>query len=417
MIFQMVKPNNDGFPYQFPPDNSKEKTGFSPQGTGNEELDKAIALAGYAYDPNQDIFYSVMDPWQRNVGYCRLYDEAAAPWGMIIDCEPIYFEYGEKKWMIAFWKGQYDLVTGGEIGIYAEAFELSIPGLFSGTFYKAATDAECLQMSYTLKRDGVTLFSREGRHWWLTGFKLGEFSEPSDLTMDVSITFDDNLMCTAFLNAFREVGYSDNEFSVNGNTVSFIFATPLSPQPFTRTAATDWIIQRKNELLCKKYQEITGEQLTFPEKLKAIEEQAPDIYQKVMKLGKNQLLFDKYQEITGVSQDFQDKVRINEEQSLEGYQENNKLEKNHPLYDKYEKFTGMPQNYHAKVNSIEFEDPDLNKTISKKTKKESSETWVVSIVFGLFIIFWLVQGKTNTRELINLKNMILQQLKKNSKKK
>ncbi len=40
-----------------------------PQGTGNAELDKAIEIAGYSYDPKQDIFYSTMDPWQRNVGY------------------------------------------------------------------------------------------------------------------------------------------------------------------------------------------------------------------------------------------------------------------------------------------------------------------------------------------------------------
>lgn len=59
--------------------------------TSNNEDDiyKAIEAAGYSYDPKQDIFYSNMDAWQRNMGYCRLYDEAAAPMGMIIDCEPI----------------------------------------------------------------------------------------------------------------------------------------------------------------------------------------------------------------------------------------------------------------------------------------------------------------------------------------
>src|SRR5665647_1009964 len=79
-----------------------------PEGTGSDELDKAIEIAGYSYDQKQDIFYSTMDPWQRDIGYCRLYDELAAPLGMITDCEPIHFEYLEKKWMIGFWKGQYD---------------------------------------------------------------------------------------------------------------------------------------------------------------------------------------------------------------------------------------------------------------------------------------------------------------------
>jgi hypothetical protein len=30
---------------------------------------------------------------------------------MIIDCEPNHFEYRGKKWMLSFWKGQYDMVT------------------------------------------------------------------------------------------------------------------------------------------------------------------------------------------------------------------------------------------------------------------------------------------------------------------
>lgn len=30
------------------------------------------------------------------MGYCYLYDEACAPFGMIIDFEPIHFEYDDK---------------------------------------------------------------------------------------------------------------------------------------------------------------------------------------------------------------------------------------------------------------------------------------------------------------------------------
>lgn len=63
----------------------------------NDELYKAIETAGYLYNPKQDIFYSRKNAWQRNMGYCRLYDEAEAPSGMIVDCEPIYFEYDEKN--------------------------------------------------------------------------------------------------------------------------------------------------------------------------------------------------------------------------------------------------------------------------------------------------------------------------------
>jgi hypothetical protein len=72
------------------------------KGTGNEDLDKIIAIGGYSYDPQQDIFYSNMDAWQREFGYCRLYDEAATPLRLIMDCEPIYFDFKEKHWLIEF---------------------------------------------------------------------------------------------------------------------------------------------------------------------------------------------------------------------------------------------------------------------------------------------------------------------------
>lgn len=258
-----------------------------PQRTGNDELDKTIEVAGYSYDPVQDIFFSTMNPWQRNVGYCRLYDEAAAPLGMIIDSEPIYFKYQEKKWMIGLWKGQYDLVTGGEIGFYEGVLDLDILGVFSGTFYNAVSNVDRLQMSYTLKKNGTTLFTREGKHWWLTGFKLGEFSEPSELQMETIITFENALMRDAFVTGLRDAGYLDRSINIVENAVSFVFDIPHTPQPLTRTEKTDRVIQRKNKFLCEKYQEITEPYDTFPNKVKAIEEQAPEIYEQILTMGKN----------------------------------------------------------------------------------------------------------------------------------
>ena len=256
------------------------------QGTGDPELDKAIAIAGYAYDPAQDIFISNMDPWQRNVGYCHLYDEAAALMGMIIDCEPIYFQYRKVKWMIGFWKGQYDLVTGGEIGIYTAAFDLDIPGFPRHTFYTSVSNADLLQMSFDLNKNGHTLFTREGKHWWLTGFRLGEFSEPAELQMDIKIALEDADMREAFVSGLQNAGYSVNDFTVNGSTVNFIFAQPHTRQPLTRTAITDGIIQKKNELLCAKYQEITEDYPNLPDKIKAIEEKAPEMYDRTIKFGR-----------------------------------------------------------------------------------------------------------------------------------
>jgi len=265
-----------------------------PEGTGNDELDKAIEIAGYSYDPKQDIFYSTMDPWQRDIGYCRLYDELAAPMGMIIDCEPIHFEYLGKKWMIGFWKGQYDLVTGAEIGVYTKANDLNILGFLRGAYYDCVSNTDLLKMSYTLKKNGNTLFTREGQHWWLTGFKLGEFSDPSELTMDITITLHNVMMRDAFVNGLWDAGYPLDEFTRNGATVSFTFGNTHTPPPITRTPVTDRIIQRKNELLCEKYQVITGSSNNIQDKVKAIEEQAPEMYEKIIRTGKSKQFYETF---------------------------------------------------------------------------------------------------------------------------
>ena len=265
-----------------------------PKGTGNDELDNAIEIAGYSYDQKQDIFYSTMDPWQRDIGYCRLYDELAAPFGMIIDCEPIYFEYLGKKWMIGFWKGQYDLVTGAEIGVYTKAADLNFLNLFKGAYYDCASNTDLLKMSYTLKKNGQTLFTREEKHWWLTGFKLGEFSNPSELTMDITITLHNVMMRDAFVTGLWNAGYPLDEFTRNGSAVSFTFGSPHTPPPITRTPSTDRIIQRKNELLCEKFQAITGTSNTIRDKVKAIEEQAPEIFDKIIRMGKSKQLYETF---------------------------------------------------------------------------------------------------------------------------
>lgn len=77
-----------------------------------------ISIMGFDYDSKKDAFYSTKDAWQKNFGYCHLYDVLAPEFRMIIDTEPIRFNYNNKNWLIAFWKGQYGIVTGAEIGIY-----------------------------------------------------------------------------------------------------------------------------------------------------------------------------------------------------------------------------------------------------------------------------------------------------------
>src|SRR5471030_2204142 len=190
-------------------------------------LDKGMEIAGYGYDPEQDIFYCNMDAWQRNMGYSRLYDEATAPLGMIVDCEPIYFKYGGKRWLVELWKGQYDLNTGCEVGLYTtEEPVLDIPEVFKYIFYNCVSNEDLLPMSFSLKKNGKIIFSRDDKHWWLSGFKLGEFSEPSELTMDLKITLKDEVMLEAFIEGLKNAGYSEDEIIINGNTVGLVFDKP-----------------------------------------------------------------------------------------------------------------------------------------------------------------------------------------------
>lgn len=259
----------------------------------NEELDDVFGIAGYDYDSKQDIFYSTLDPWQKNFGYCRLYDEALAPLSMIIDCEPITFECYGQKWMIEFWKGQYALNTGCEIGLYKEFFDLGIEGV-DGPFYKSVKDEDMMYMACSLKKKGKELFSREDKHWWLTGFKMGEFSQPSELTMDIAIAFNDLNICYAFINALLKVGYKEDDIAKIGNRVYFTFGKPRTKQPITRTRVTDWIIQKKNEIMCAQYRKVTANYQSIEEKLDALKMYKPNIFKKIVSIGKGKEVYKSY---------------------------------------------------------------------------------------------------------------------------
>ena len=263
-----------------------------------EELRRLLSQTGYAYDFKQGVFYSVLYPWQRNYGYCSLYDESSALLGMVIDCEPVRFEYGGKHWMIEFWKGQYGLTSGAEIGIYNTTEPpLEIPGVFNGTFYHCAKDEETLSMTYTLLRKKKVLFTRAGRHWWLTGFMLGMFTKPSSLAMEASITFRDRAMQTAFLDALRELGYTDDEVRYNGNTVLVLYTKPHSAQPVTRRGFIGWFALRQDKRAVGRYRRLTKDSTNVVETLQTLKEKAPVLYELALNMGRQKGAFTPYDKI------------------------------------------------------------------------------------------------------------------------
>jgi len=152
-------------------------------------------------------------------------------------------------------------------------------------------------MYYTLVKDDEVLFVRRGKHWWLTGFKLGVFAEPSELTMYLTVALKNAEMRDAFLGGLKKAGYSEEDLIIDGNIVGLVFDKPKTPQPLTRIEETNWLVQRKNELLCDKYMEITKDYDKFPDKMAAIREQAPELYDAIMNIGKGKPLFEMYEKL------------------------------------------------------------------------------------------------------------------------
>ena len=160
---------------------------------------------GFAYDSKKDLFYSTKNAWQKRFGYCHLYDVSAPLFQMIIDTEPITFYYNNKNWLITFWKGQYGITTGAEIGIYATKQQK----VNKRTLYLPVADNEMLDMNFILKEKNKEIARVAAKHWWLAIFKIGMFSKPKDLSMDISINFPTREMLTSFLKSFEKKGYTN----------------------------------------------------------------------------------------------------------------------------------------------------------------------------------------------------------------
>ncbi len=243
-----------------------------------KRLNKVLESKGFAYEPNGDYFYSLINCWQRKTGYCRLYDEAAPFFNMIMDCEPVQFEYKGKRWLIEMWKGQYGITTGCEIGIYNTSREDIVSEKFTGPFYEAIREDEMLDLSYTLKRKGETLLQRQARHWWLTGFALGTFSQPEDLTLEGRIVFPERAMRNAFLQALRSLGYQPHEFQADDLTVVVHFTKPHAKQPASQTGLQRQIAQDLNKSNCELYQTVTTPYTDTLDRLELLTRMAPNLF-------------------------------------------------------------------------------------------------------------------------------------------
>lgn len=221
-----------------------------------ELLNSLIAPFGYCYDETQDIISSRNDAWQREAGYTALFDHAAPYFNMVFDDLPVYFPYQGRTWLIEFWKGQYGINTGAEIGVYYADGLLTEKELSSAHF-RAVENQDMLPLSFCLRKGKEPIASVSKKTWWLTAFCMGMFSKPEQLCMDASIFFPDCGMLHSFLGALHQTNFSQEHIRVCGGELRLSFegkcgGTYCWFQRLIRAWAMLW-----NRIFCRIYLCIT----------------------------------------------------------------------------------------------------------------------------------------------------------------
>lgn len=247
--------------------------------TNEEKLSKINPILrkfGFTFDLKQDIVISLQDGFQKNFGYSDFYDLNAISLDMIFDAEPIIFDYNDKEYRIEFWKGQYGITTGAEIGIYIHEYNMK-EGI-----YRTALPSECLEMGFLLFKK-CFLFARTGYAWWLTGFDIGNFSQPKDLKLRVFVKFPSIEMQKCFINALIKSGYTENKISVQGLCVYFEICCPHNYK-LNGKKLKKFIINLKNYFNCCLFNHFTRYFPKTIDKLTYICYMFPKIYGFILKI-------------------------------------------------------------------------------------------------------------------------------------
>lgn len=189
------------------------------------------SILSYMYNPQEGYYYTESNPWQRRFGFNPLYDYGANLFVMYYDTVRVRFQYDNLDWKIQMWKGQYGLAfVGAEIGVYTK------PSTRPGTHYDSASDSNRLDMTMTLYRNGVRLFTRPfDKYWWITGFVpgvLNRFDNTDELVLVSKIVFKNEDMANAFADVLHSIGFrpsltiskgTPDTYRISGDEVSFVW--------------------------------------------------------------------------------------------------------------------------------------------------------------------------------------------------
>lgn len=242
-------------------------------------LEELAEPFGFFYLSEPDVFTGRLDAWQKDAGYQPLFDRAAVYFHMAFDALPVYFDYDGKTWLIELWKGQYGVTTGAEIGVY-HAGRLLTEEERKRAHFQAADEREMPEIYCGLEKGGNRMFDIRKRHWWLAGFRVGEFSSPKQLRMSTAIVFADAQQARQFFYGLGESGLGRNKYWLCGNKVYVRFDCSPSGSGFFLFR---WFVQCQNLLCCKLYLLVTRPFTETADRMLFLYFQLPGCFRRMLK--------------------------------------------------------------------------------------------------------------------------------------
>lgn len=247
-----------------------------------ELLNELAEPFGFFYEEKEDIFSSRLDAWQRKNGYTAMFDRAAVAANMVIDAWPVYFDYAQKTWLIEFWKGQYGINTGGEVGVYHTKEPVS-PYFYSVAHFDAAEDDEMPEICCRLEKRGKTVYEYCEKHWWLTGFRMGMFSKPTDLELTVSLLFEETDMARALFGALQKSEKPRSKYRLCGREVCVKMDFSETHAPLT--SMHRWFVQRLNHFYCQCYLVVTRPFENTVDRMIFLYDMLPGCFRRMLRLA------------------------------------------------------------------------------------------------------------------------------------
>ena len=179
-------------------------------GTSAKDIAEFVSVMGYDYDPNQGIFYTSLDNWQRQGNFVAHYDTAAHYINM--NYKTIRIDFGPTEgynWRMQLWKGEYGVFGGCEAGIYTQNPDTN------NMLYTGVDDAHMLQWESALylneadfKANNAWFYREWQSHWWLTGFKSGVVN-PEEIVMFLHVRMRSAQMANQFEEALLKSGFTN----------------------------------------------------------------------------------------------------------------------------------------------------------------------------------------------------------------